>query len=136
MRPCASSSVDADAASSGVRVCGTGVGYAPRPEHHAGPEVLGEVDHLLRERQPGVVGLVAEQEEHVVPEAVLGPGELGLLPGELGVDAVDEAHRGPAGPPVEQRVGVEAGHGAAARARSREHLGGTVGTRGRRRSSP
>ena len=89
-------------------------------------EVAGEVDHLLRERQPGVVGLVAEQEEHVVPEPVLRPGELGVLPGDLGVHTVDQAHRGPSRPPVEQRVGVEARHGAEVELLA-EHLGGTVG---------
>ena len=47
----------------------------------------------------------------VVPDRVLGPRQLGLLPREPRVDPLDEAHRRAAGPPVEEGVGVEAGEG-------------------------
>ena len=107
------------AASSGARTrtrrgAAGGCG-APAPGRRRGrrtmrvPRSSGEVDDLLGERQPRVVGLVAEEQEHVVAGGVARPAELGLLPGQLRVDPVDEPHHRAAGPPVEQRVGVEAG---------------------------
>ena len=90
------------------RVCGVGAGKGAEADHGADVELRGQAHHGPDEGGPGEVRLGTGQVEQVGTDPVLAGQEPDGRPGQLGGDPVLEPGDRPAGPLVDQRLGVEA----------------------------
>ena len=83
----------------------------PEPHHHPDPQPLHQLYHGSQERLPSEVGLGTDEVQDVGAVAVGAGNDLDGRPGELGGDPVDQLGDWPPRPLVDERLGVEAGHG-------------------------